>query len=280
MDTFQAVIFGIIHGFTEFLPVSVQAHLLLPSYFLGWPEPSHIFLGALAFAGALSIFIYFINDWASQLSALIQVVIYRKKPMTLDERMPFFIFMAALPSTIGWYYLREPISTLPALDRWPLILASTVALLGIPLSIGERWSRKNKALPDWNWLDAIIIGFLQILAWIPGCGRTTLSLSGALFRNYSREAAAKFSFFVALPLLGAQAFLGLRELDFHSSIPTEGMTWSALIISTIVAFLCGLLAIGGFMKNVQKKPLGRYMVYRILVGVGLAVGYWVKNRAS
>ncbi len=279
MDTFQAVIYAILHGFSEFLPISVQAHLLLPAYFLGWPEPSPIFLGALAFGGTLSIFIYFINDWASMLSALIQMVVYRKKPMTLDERMPFFIGLAVLPPLAGWYYLHEHIAQLPGVDHWPLILAALVAVLGIPLTIGERWSRKNKALPDWNWFDALVIGALQILALIPGCGRTTASLSGAFFRNYSRDAAAKFSFFVALPLLAAQSFGGLRELDFHSATPTEGMAWSALIIATVVAFFCGMLAIGGFMKNVQKKPLGRYTAYRLLLAAVLATGYWIKNRA-
>src|SRR5688500_4363467 len=104
MTTLQAVIFAILQGFSEFFPVSAAAHRKLLAYFVGWPEPSGDFMGALYLGSFLAVFLFFIHDWASLLSSLIQVIVYRRKPMTLDERLPFFLILSALPVGFAWYY--------------------------------------------------------------------------------------------------------------------------------------------------------------------------------
>src|SRR4051794_37293269 len=110
MTTFQAIVYGIIHGFTEFLPISARAHQILIPYILSWPEPTGVFGGALALGAFLAVLIYFRHDWASIISSFIQVIIFRKRPMTLDERLPLFIFVSSIPTGAAWYYFHE---TLP-----------------------------------------------------------------------------------------------------------------------------------------------------------------------
>src|SRR4051812_21452469 len=131
MTTFQAIIYGILHGFTELLPLGAEAHRILLSYVTGWSEPTGPLLGALLLGSALALLIYFIHDWASMLSSLLQIVIYRRKPMTVDERMPLFVMLATIPVATAWYYLHGEIST--RLDSSALVVALTMAGFGLLL---------------------------------------------------------------------------------------------------------------------------------------------------
>ncbi|MGZ3697932.1 MAG: undecaprenyl-diphosphate phosphatase, partial [Bdellovibrionota bacterium] len=88
MSTFQAIVYGIIHGFTEFLPVSSSAHQSLVPFLLGWQAPNGPLFGAFAIGTFAALMVYFRHDWASMISCFIQVILFRKRPMTLDERLP------------------------------------------------------------------------------------------------------------------------------------------------------------------------------------------------
>ncbi len=275
MDTYQAIIYGIIHGFSEFLPIDSLAHIWAVPEILGWPAAPQILLGGLTLGGLLAVLVYFRHDWLSMISCSLQVFVYRKKPMTLDERMPFFILLASIPPAIAWFYGREYVE---GFELTSYRVAGLLALFGLPLAFSDYWSRKNKALPDWNWIDAIVAGILQCLFFVPGCGRMTAVLTGACLRNYNREAAAKFAFFSAAPILAGLTFFRLKGIDFHAPAPTDGMTWLAFGIAGLVSFLTSLLAIGGFMKNVMQKGYGRYAIYRLIAAGGLALTFWIKNR--
>src|SRR4051812_31888911 len=121
MTTFQAIVYGILHGFTEFLPISASAHRILLAYVMGWTEPSGAFLGALSVGSALALLAYFIHDWLSMLSSFLQIIIYWKKPMTLDERMPLFITLSTLPIVGVWYQFQDELGN--RLDSSPLMIA-------------------------------------------------------------------------------------------------------------------------------------------------------------
>ena len=276
MNTFQAIVFGFVHGFTEFLPVSAQAHHILVPYLLGWPEPSDALLAALSGGALLSLLVYFRHDWAAFTSCFLQVVIFRKKPMTLDERMPIFIAAATAPIGIGWYYFQD---RLGEITTAPLIVAGTMAAFGIPLWLSESLiSRKNKNLYDWNVFDALVVGLSQLLMAAPGCGRVAALLPGAFFRNYSREAAIKFSMFTSLPILIATAVHYLRLVRFHGGPPGPEITWLSFWMAGVVALLCGLLSIGGVMRTVTRKGFGGFLAYRILVAGTVAAVYWLRSR--
>src|SRR6188768_4265884 len=108
MTLFQAVVHSVLHGFAEFLPISVSAHHSLLAYVLGWPAPAGAAMGAMGLGASLALLVHFRHDWASMISSFLTVLIYRKKPMTLDERLPIFILVATLPVLGAWYYLQEP----------------------------------------------------------------------------------------------------------------------------------------------------------------------------
>jgi undecaprenyl-diphosphatase len=275
MTTFQAIVYGVLHGFTEFLPISATAHRILLAYFTGWNAPEGAFLGALSLGSTFALLTYFIHDWLSMVSCSLQVIIYRKKPMTLDERLPIFLTLATLPIAGVWYYFHEELAN--RLDSSPLVVAGTLAGFGLLLGFSDHMSRRNKNMYDWNWLDSLAVGALEVMALVPGVGRTGATMAGGLFRNYSREAAAKFGFFLAAPVLGASCLLHLRGLDLKAAAPMAEVSWLSFYVAMVVAFFSSLLAIGAFMKHIQRGGMGQYMIWRLLVASAAGLGYWFKN---
>ena len=278
MTTFQAILYGILHGFTEMLPLGAEAHRILLAYVTGWPEPSGPLLGVLWLGSALALWIYFIHDWASMFSSLLRILVYRKKPMTFDERMPFFVLLATAPVAVFWYYLHEQISA--RLDASPLVVAVTLGSFGLLLGFADSMSRKTKNMYDWHVFDSIIMGFVQIAALIPGCGRGSAALTGALFRNFSRVAAAKFSFFTAAPLLTAGALFHLHGLNFHAPEPMAELSWLSFYVAFVVAFFSSLLFMSAFMKQFHRGGVRSYVTWRVLVAVAIGTLYFIRTRNS
>jgi len=274
MTTFQAIIYGVIHGFSEFLPVGRSAHDLIVPYLFHWPVPQGPFLGALSLGTLLSILVYFRHDWASIFSCFLQACLFPKRLMTLDERMPIFLAMTAIPLMGAELYL-SPL--LKEFEWTPVRLALALVAFSVPLWITESSSRKNKGMFDWNWIDALVVGLGQAFAIIPGCGLMAGLLTGALFRNYNRESAAKYAFFVITPIIAIQTALQLRGVSTHSAAPAEGINWLTFNMSILVTFLVGLLTMGGFMRQVQKKSLKPYILYRWLLAGILMMIHWIRN---
>ncbi len=275
MSTFQAIVLGIIHGFTEFLPLSPDAHHRLIPYLLNWPTLPQALRAAMNSGALLALLVYFRHDWASIFSSFLQTLIYRKKPMTLDERLPVFIVLAGLPSLAVGIYFQEYIDVL---FSQPISVAGSFVVFGFLLWLADYFSRRNKGMFDWNWLDSLLTGVTQAFLFIPGCGRTSGALIGAFFRGYQREAAAKVTFFMALPILAAFVFLDGREILFHAEAPADGLTWFTFWTALGVTFFASLMAIGGFMKQIQRKSFLSYFLYRLGLTLAVMAVFWIRSK--
>lgn len=274
MTTFQAVIYSILHGITEFLPLSAQAHDMILAYAVDWPIPQGALQTAFAMGAFLAALTYFRHDWASMISSLLQVIIYRRKPMTIDERLPLFIILSLLPMTAVAAYLY----THPSPFEWnPLWVACTLGGVAIPLAFFEYWNRRLKNMCDWNWIDASMIGLAQATALFPGWDPMTAMLLGAFFLNYKPEPAVKYAFFVITPILGIRTALGVQEMDFHAAQAMPELSWLSFSVASVLTFFVSLLIIGGFLKQVQQKGIGRYLVYRCLLAAGTAILFWYRG---
>lgn len=277
MTTFQSIIYAIVHGFTQFLPISASAHERLIPYWLDWPEISGAFKAALLLGSSLSLLVYFRHDWASIISSFLQVIIFRKRPMTLDERLPIFIFFTSIPVAAAWFYLAPMIST----QEWsPLLLSAILAAGGIPLFLADSSSRKTKGMFDWNILDTLVVGIFGIFFVIPGGGLPEGMMPGALFRNYNREAAAKYCYFAMFPFLLASTYLHFHQVQLHSGQPGPDLSWLSFVTAALVTFLTGLLTIGGLMKNIHRKGFTQYVIYRLLVAAATVGVFWFRSRNS
>jgi undecaprenyl-diphosphatase len=274
MSTFQAIVYGIIHGFTEFVPVSSNAHDLLVPYLFNWPGPSGALSGALSLGALLALLVYFRHDWASIFSCFLQVIIFRKKPMTLDERLPLFLLITSLPSGLIWYYFHEQLLN----AEWsPWVVAALLGAFAIPLVTSENFSRKNKGMFDWTWLDALILGVAQMASFVPGCGRMTALLPAALLRNFNREAAAKYAMFASMPYLAGSSLYWLRGVSLHAPRPMADVSWLSFGMALIVSLFAALLSIGGFMKHIQTRGFGTYAAYRIVIAAIVAGAFWFRR---
>lgn len=275
MTTFQAFIYAVIQGATQFAPVSAKAHQILLPYVVGWQPPTGALLGALNLGAFLACLIYFRHDWASMISSLIQVIAFRRRPMTMDERMPLFITISSVPTLLALSYFGESLTdTISA----PLGVTAIFAAVALPLWICDSWSKKCKGMADWNWLDALWIGLSQTLAILPGYDFFTGALFCGFFLNYRREAAAKYAFFTSVPVLLTQSITLLKDVNFHAQAPMPEMTWLTFSVALVVTLLMGVLVIGGFMKNIAQKNIGQYVAYRWVMAALVCVVFWIRNR--
>jgi undecaprenyl-diphosphatase len=277
MTTFQAIVYAILRGFTQFLPISWEAHQQLFPFATHWPAAMGAINGALSLGALLALLIYFRHDWASQISCILQVIIFRKRPMTLDERLPLFILIATLPVIIAGPILTEHFSHI----EWtPLMIAAALAVFGAILAFSETMSRKNKGMFDWNWLDSLIVGILQLFTIFAGIGSLGATWIAAMFRNYNREAAAKFAFFAMAPLLVVQTVREFQQIDFHAAQPMADTSWLSFGVAIVVTMFTGLLVIGAFLKHIERKNIFQYVVYRWIIAAAMAALYFYRLRAE
>ncbi|MFL5815312.1 MAG: undecaprenyl-diphosphate phosphatase, partial [Bdellovibrionia bacterium] len=256
MTTFQAIVYAILRGFTQFLPISWEAHQQLFPFVTHWPAATGAINGALSLGALLALLVYFRHDWASQISCILQVVIFRKRPMTLDERLPLFILIATVPVLIAGPALTEHVVHI----EWtPLTIAASLAVFSVILSFSESMSRKNKGMFDWNWLDSLIVGVVQLSTIFVGIGSLGATWIAAMFRNYNREAAAKFAFFALAPLLVVQTVHEFQQIDFHAAQPMMDTSWLSFVVAIIVTMFTGLLVIGAFLKHIERKSIFQYV---------------------
>ena len=276
MTTFEGLIYGIVNGITQFFPIGAQAHNILVPAISGLSPPLGAAAGAFVAGSFLAVLFYFRHDWASMISSFLQIILFRRYPASLDERLPIFIILAMLPPIVGWYYFHDKL--LEACSD-PLWVAGSLAVFGGVLWLSDHFSRKSKGMYDWNWIDSLFVGFAQALSLIPGFGLTAGGLSAALFRNYQRDSAAKFTLFLEMPILACQAAYLLRDTHFQIHMPPgDNLSWLTFSVALVVSFLTSLLTIGGFMKHFQKHGVRSYVIYRFMVGLGALA--WLKYKGG
>ncbi|HTL12419.1 MAG TPA: undecaprenyl-diphosphate phosphatase [Bdellovibrionota bacterium] len=266
MPLFESLVHAALHGATLFLPVSPSAHEWLLTRLAHLQEPDAATSAAMALGALLALVVFFRHDWSSILSGLLQTILLRRRPMTLDERMPLFLLVATAPvlifSSILASWLDAP-SWGPA--AWATILAGGAALL----AFADRMSRKTRRWVDWNWVDALGVGVAQALSLVPGSGRFEATWLLASARNYSLEAACKFAYYALLPLLIADL------VRMPPALMLGGAPWWHDVLITAMACAGGWVALGAVQKGLRLgRTLNGYLLYRLILAAGaLWVGW-------
>jgi undecaprenyl-diphosphatase len=253
----EAIILGIVQGFTEFLPVSSTAHLILFPWFFGWKGDidSLMFDVALHAGTLLALIICFWKDWVE---------------MLLNNRKLLALFAAAtLPAGIAGILLKDAVETTL---RSPLIIVFTLVLVGIVMLISERWKR-GREIKDMTFSDAIIIGVSQAAALIPGVSRSGITISAGLFRGLGREAAARFSFLLSTPVIFGATLLEGRKLISNSGNYDLNLFTAGFAASAVTGFI----AIKFLLYFFKKHPLNIFVYYRFVLAVIIIGGIWLKG---
>lgn len=263
MEIARGLVLGLVQGLTEFLPVSSSGHLILVPALFGWPDQGLAF-DTVLHLGTLAALLWFFGGELKTLA--VRVV----RPGEREAALVFFAKLAAatLPAIIvallfgGW---------IEANARSAWIVAGNLALWGILLFIADHRSRDGRGKDAYlsiSWTDALIIGCAQALALIPGTSRSGVTITTALFLGFTRPAAARFSFLLALPvtfLAGADGFWKILG-------ESTAVSWPALITGFLAAAVSGAFAITFLLSYVSKRRYDVFAAYRLaLAAIVIAV---------
>ena len=247
-----SVTLGMVQGLAEFLPISSSAHLILTPWFFGWPDPGLAFDVALHAGTLVAVVVYFWRDWVLLLRAA-------PHPRTPDGRLFWLLLLGAIPGSITGILLD---SYAESLLRSPLLIATTLALMGVVLFVADRLGSTERAAADIDVADALVIGAAQALAIIPGVSRAGITIAAARLRGIERATAARFSFLLGTPIIVGAAAYKLRYLiDRPSTIS------GPFLAGTAVAALTGTLTIGLLLRYLERAGLGIFVLYRLALAL-------------
>ncbi|MCU1410286.1 MAG: undecaprenyl-diphosphate phosphatase [Rhodoglobus sp.] len=273
MGFIEAIILGLIQGLTEFLPISSSAHLRIAGTFLpGAVDPGATFTAITQIGTELAVILYFRKDIARIIGRWFRhfgtskgshaVAIPKDDP---DVRLGWLIIIGTIPIVIVGFLLQDTIrSTFRSL--W--LIAIVLIVFGVILGLADYFGRKVKPLEQLTFRDGILIGLAQILSLVPGVSRSGATMSAGLGLGYTRPAAARYGFLLAIPAVFGS---GLYELVHSFGEPEGAYGYPETLLATVVAFGVGYAVIAFLMRYIEKRSFLPFVIYRILLGVALIV---------
>ncbi len=259
MGLLRAVVLGLVQGITEFLPISSTAHLRITPELFGWQDPGAAFDAIIQLGTVAAVLVYFRRDIVQLLRAWVDGLQRRDLFGTTESRLAWFVLVGTLPVVVLGFLFKHAIETSL---RSLYVVAGSMIVLALVLAAAERTARHARRLDDMTLKDGWIIGLWQALALVPGSSRSGTTLTGGLWRGLRREDAARYSFLLSIPATTAAGLFELRHLR-HASTPFTG---TELAVAAVVAFLSGMLAIGGLLRYLRTRTTMVFVVYRLLLG--------------
>jgi undecaprenyl-diphosphatase len=265
----QALIMGLVQGLTEFLPISSSGHLVLVPWFFGWKDPfveSLTFSVMLHMGTLLALLVYFWRDWIRLVPAGLASIRDRSLRGNPDRRMAWLLVLATLPAVLVGPLFND---TIESLVREPARVALMLCVGAAILWLAERWGSKLRDMVSLTFPDALGIGVAQVLALVPGISRSGISISAGLFLGLKREAAARFAFLMATPVVaGAGIWEGRKLLAGETGADSSA---GLILIGFLAAAVSGLLAIHLMLEFLRRRPVTLFIVYRVVLAAAVFV---------
>lgn len=257
MEIIQIIALALLQGLTEFLPISSSAHLILLPIIAGWEDQGLAFDVAVHVGTLAAVIFYFratirqlIADWFRSL---------QRRQTVGESKLAWAVIIGTIPVGLAGLFLGDFIELFL---RSPLVIAATTILFGLLLGFADWKGKRDRNEQQMGWKDILIIGAMQALALIPGTSRSGVTMTAALMLGLTREAAARFSFLLSIPVIflaGSLETLKLVKAD-------QATDWFALsagaIFSAISAYVCIYL----FLKLLERIGMWPFVVYRLLLG--------------
>ncbi|MFE3522393.1 undecaprenyl-diphosphate phosphatase [Streptomyces sp. NPDC059161] len=273
MSWFESFILGLVQGLTEFLPISSSAHLRLTAAFAGWTDPGPAFTAITQIGTETAVLIYFRKDIARIVSAWFRSLTDRSLRGDHDARMGWLVIVGSIPIGVLGIVLKHQIDTS---FRDLRVIATTLVAMGVVLGVADRLAardasggrhravKERKPLQELSTGDGLIYGMCQAMALIPGVSRSGATISGGLLMGYTREAAARYSFLLAVPAVLASGVFELKDAGGPGQAPM-----APTLLATVIAFAVGYAVIAWFMRFISSKSFMPFVVYRVLLGTAL-----------
>lgn len=288
MNLLQAIILGIVQGLTEFIPISSTAHLVFASRWTGIydgdPQMTTATIAVIQLGTLAAVFVYFAGDIWGIVTAFSRDhwnLLFNKRGMRFsgtDGSRPVFlspeswlgwlIVIGSIPIGVVGFFAKDFIEGPGTKNLW--FIASMLIGVAIMLVIAERVGKQRKEMRHLGLSDALIQGFCQVLALMPGASRSGSTIMGGLFAGEKRETAARFSFLLSIPAISASGLLELREA--LNILPKDA--FMPLVVATIVAGIVGYLSIWFLLAFLRRNSTMVFVIYRVVLGVVILALLW------
>jgi undecaprenyl-diphosphatase len=256
----QAIVLGAVQGLAEFLPISSSAHLILVPWLLKWQDPGLAFDVALHLGTLLALLIYYRDEWIAMARSV-------AGGQSAERRLLQLLIVASVPGAIiGLAFEKQAETTF----RSPLLIAIAMAVLAVLLWLFDKLSPQKRTMSEMTYWDALVIGFSQALAIIPGVSRSGATITMARAVGVERGDSANFSFLMATPIIAGAGLVEARKL-FH-----EGLDRS-VGLGFISAAVLGLVAIAFLIRYVRTRDYVVFAVYRLLVAALVIAVFFARS---
>lgn len=269
MSPFEAILLGIIQGLTEFLPISSSAHVQIAQELMGLSELSKpeltAFIATIQIGTELAVIVYFFRTIVEILKAFFTEGLKPFSTQSNQSRLGWFIIIGTLPIVALGLLFQDYIEN-QLRQLW--IIGVTLIVFGILLGIADRFAPKTRSIQELDMKSGLAFGFGQALALIPGVSRSGGSITVGLMMGFTREAAARYSFLLAIPAVIAAG--GYQFLKSYQDLPQDLLL--ATIAATVVSFLVGYAVIAWLLKYLAKGSFMPFVIWRVGVGSLLLIG--------
>lgn len=265
MDLIEIIVLAVLQGLTEFLPISSSAHLILPSRLFGWEDQGLAFDVAVHVGTLAAVMIYFRQDIYRLITGWITTG-FTRHPND-DGRLAWYVALATIPAGLAGLLLGDWIEEHL---RSTAVIAATTIIFGILLGVSDKIRHGQVNLVSMTLMMALVIGFAQMVALIPGTSRSGITITAALFLGLQRVDAARFSFLLSIPLILAAG--GLKSLELVQA--TTAVDWNALILGIAISAISAWVCIYYFLAFINRIGMMPFVIYRLLLG-GMLVLFFI-----
>ncbi len=262
MTWLQAIVLGAVQGLTEFLPISSSGHLRIVSEVFFGTDAGASFTAVTQLGTEAAVLLYFARDIGRIVAAWFRGLFHAEHRDDLDYRMGWYVIIGTIPVGVLGFVFKDEIRTV-ARNLW--LISTMLIVFAVVIAAAEHYGTKKRPLEELTLKDGIVMGSAQALALIPGVSRSGGTISAGLFLGLTREAAARYSFLLAIPAVLAS---GLFSLPDAFEPAGEGLNASGpqLLVATLIAFAIGYASIAWLLKFVVNHSMYWFVGYRIILG--------------
>lgn len=258
MDWLHVIVLAIVQGLTEFLPVSSSAHLILVPELTDWEDQGLAFDVALHLGSLGAVLIYFRHDLLNMARSWLASLATRQ--LDADARLAWAVILGTIPVGLAGLAFKDSIETVL---RSPLWIAAGLIGFGLLLGYADWKHRGQREVSQMNWKDVALIGIAQAIALFPGTSRSGITMTAGLLLGLSREASARFSFLLSIPVIVLACGLETKGLIESNTSVDWGAMAAGVLFSGISAYLC----IHYFLNFIKRIGMQPFVIYRILLGL-------------
>jgi undecaprenyl-diphosphatase len=258
---FEALILGIVQGTTEFLPISSSGHLVLLPAALKWPSPSLVFDTTVHLATLIAVVAVFWRDLLGLLVSWWQGLWSGQPFKTTESCLAWYVILATIPGILAGLLLEKAFESLFASPR---AVGGFLLLTALLLVLAEVLGRRQRDITKIRWLDSLLIGIGQAAAITPGISRSGATIAVGMFRGLTREASARFSFILSVPIITGAGLAQMVRLVRYGDLSAEA---PLLLVGFIAAAICGYASIRLLLAYLRKRPLYPFAAYCVVVGI-------------